>query len=118
MLRLHRKVSLTFSGLYKDFKMFTDRRLIEKNTIGIVDLYCTIVTSITVNYHLPSIKVDLKIFVQLRPARFYDANEGRLDSTIPMLHNHVNLSLAAKECFHSDYQRTLRFDNNLFQNVV
>ena len=39
MLRLHRKVNLTFSGLYKDFKMFTDRRLIEKNTIGIVDLY-------------------------------------------------------------------------------
>ena len=60
----------------------------------------------------------LKLFVQLRPARFYDANEGRLDSTIPMLHNHVNLSLAAKECFHSDYQSTLRFDKNLFQNVV
>ena len=38
-----------------------------------------------------------------------------------MLHNHINLSLAAKECFQIDYQDTrtiVRVGNNLFQNVV
>ena len=65
--------------------------------------------------------VHVMIFVQLRPARFYDANEGRLDSTIAQLHNHVNLSLAAKECFQNDYPSTmaaLRIVNNRYKNVV
>ena len=57
-----------------------------------------------------------KIFVQPRSARFYDANEGRLDSTIAQLHNHVNLSLAAKECFQSTMAAAaLRFDKNFFK---
>ena len=81
--------------------MFTDKELIEKNTIGMVDLYgpYNIVLRVNVN-----ISWYLFQFYQLRLARFYDANEGRLDSTIAQLHNHVNLSLAAKECFQSDYQ--------------
>lgn len=57
-------------GLYKDFKGFTNKELIGKDTI----------------------------------ARFYDANEGRLDCTIVQLHNHIKLALAAKECFHSDFK--------------
>ena len=62
------------------------------------------------------------MFCQLNAARFYDANHGRLDSTISQLHNHINLALAAKECFqtfvpqrlyvlyHVNYMLSLRFE--------